>query len=441
MSKPPQKPGLNTPTSRTTNGGPPLTRAATAAKAASSAPIQPAVQTVNSDRVDATRTSPVTIQPGNANTSQLSTYCIIAEMLAAVIKSGKLDTPTKQSVEKVIKVAKEAKVKEEARALSSGEKGKVSAIRDAVLADLVNLHKALDKGIVQVQQSCDVIIENTSKVMKDVEEAKTGTKDLACKVNKVTDAADKIASDNSSYQDALLSKPMMSNRDSADPRILSDMDRKAKQILVDIYDKDENNILTKSLTSIIDKANKAIAIIQDKCKPKDVKVVAALKMRGQAILLTLNSKEAVKWISEPYNEPEFANEFSAEAHIRERTYNLIVPRVPITFDPSESTNLREVEEANSLSYRVIRKARWIKPIERRRPEQTHAYAILSLTSVESANTLIRDGLVICGTKVRPTKQKHKPLQCMKCRRWGHLAVECPSEKDVCGNCGKEHQHM
>jgi len=59
--------------------------------------------------------------------------------------------------------------------------------------------------------------------------------------------------------------------------------------------------------------------------------------------------------------------------------------------------------------------------------------------MDSANTLIRDGLVICGMKVRPTKQKHEPMQCMKCRRWGHLAAECPSEKDTCGNCGEEHR--
>jgi len=296
----------------------------------------------------------------------------------------------------------------------------------------------MESWISHVQASCNTIINNTSKVMKGVEETKSGTKDLACRVDKVSDTADKIALDNSLYRDALLSKPTLTNRDNADPRILSDMDCRAKQILVDIYDKDENNILTKSLTSIIDKANEAIAIIQDDCKPKEVKVITALKTCGQAVLLTLNSKEAVKWLSKPFNESEFANKFSNEAHIRERTYNLIVPRVPTTFKPSVDMNLCKIEEANSLDTKIIRKARWIKPMERRRPEQTHAYAIISLTSTESANIIIRDGLIICGTKVRPTKQKHEPLQCMKCRCWGHLAAECLAEKDVCGNCRKDH---
>ena len=208
---------------------------------------------------------------------------------------------------------------------------------------------------------------------------------------------------------------------------------------MDIYDKDDNYILTKSLTAIIEKANEAIAGIQDASKPKNIKVIAALKTRGKAVLLTLNSKEAVNWIRESSNEIEFANAFSPEAHIRARTYNLIVPRVPITFEPSDDKHLCKVEEVNELDKNTIHKARWIKPLERRRPKQIHAYAIITLFSVDSANTLIRDRLVICGTKIRPVKQKFEPIQCIKCRGWGHLAAECPSEKDICGNCGEEHR--
>jgi len=211
-----------------------------------------------------------------------------------------------------------------------------------------------------------------------------------------------------------------------------------KQILIDIYNKDADNILTKSLTVMIDKANESIVGVTDVNKPKDIKVVAALKMCRQAVLLMLNSKEAVSWIRETYNEVTFANAFSPKAHIRERAFNLIVPRVPITFKPSNDKHLHKIKEANSLNLNVISKARWIKLMERRRPDQTHAYAIITLTSVDNANILIKDRLVICSTKVRPTKQKHKPMQCMKCRRWGHFVAGCPSEKDTFGNCRDEH---
>ena len=314
----------------------------------------------------------------------------------------------------------------------------VSDICTVMWKDLIEIHNSLAERIHKVKEDCGKILSSTTKVLKEVEEAKTDTRDLMSKVNKVTDTADKIASDTNLYRDVLLSKPTLSNRSTTDPRVINDMDRKAKQILVDIYDKDGNNILTKSLTAIIEKANKAISDIQDAKKPKDIKVIAALKTQGQAILLTLNSSKAVKWIREPGTEVIFAEEFSTEVHIRERAYSPIVPRVPVTFEPSNDKHLRKMEEANSLDKNTIRKARWIKLLERRRPEQTHAYAIITLISVDSANILIRDGLVICGTKVRPTKQKHKPMQCMKCRKWGHLAMECPSDKDICSNCGEEH---
>ena len=68
-----------------------------------------------------------------------------------------------------------------------------------------------------------------------------------------------------------------------------------------------------------------------------------------------------------------------------------------------------------------------------------ANSILSLSSADSANLLIRDGLLICGTKVWPKKQKSEPIQCMKCRNWGHFASECPSKVDVCGTCGDAHR--
>jgi len=67
---------------------------------------------------------------------QSNTYHVIAEKLATVIKSSKLDAHTKVNMENVIKIAREAKIKEDTREISGGEQGKVSAICDAVWEDL-----------------------------------------------------------------------------------------------------------------------------------------------------------------------------------------------------------------------------------------------------------------------------------------------------------------
>ena len=61
-----------------------------------------------------------------------------------------------------------------------------------------------------------------------------------------------------------------------------------------------------------------------------------------------------------------------------------------------------------------------------------------VTSVDTANKLIRDGIGICNSYLRPTKQKQEPIQCMKCRRWGHFADKCPEGEDTCGTCGDKH---
>jgi hypothetical protein len=46
---------------------------------------------------------------------------------------------------------------------------------------------------------------------------------------------------------------------------------------------------------------------------------------------------------------------------------------------------------------------------------------------------------ICGTKIFPTKLKQEPIQCMKCRKWGHIVAACLEVSDTCGTCGGEHQ--
>jgi len=224
-----------------------------------------------------------------------------------------------------------------------------------------------------------------------------------------------------------------------DPKVLGDMDRKAKQILLNIYNTEGNNTLAKSLSELKDKANEMLKAMEDNKKPNIVKVEVVMKTRTKALLLTFNSKEVVIWVKDPINKHVFTKGFLKGAHIRERRFNLIVLQVPITFSPAEKEQLHKIEKANGLQKMAIIKARWIKPEERRHSGQTHAYAIISTSSAESANLLIRHGLYIHGARVRQSKQKQEPTQCMKCRQWGHFASECLAMMDTCGTCGQEHR--
>lgn len=441
MSKPPPKGAVGTPTQARQSGGNTrqtraTTAAATANKQAENKSQPKAAASKNTACSSEGADVAVAPQAPKRNDTTSSHLHKIVSMLTQVIREDVLDANAKQHLEEIIIWALEKAGSETGEDI---EQCKVSAIREAIQADLVQMHNALVSHINGVQESMNVTLANTSRILKDAEDTRETAKDLIGKVSKVSETANRLASETSSYRDVLLASPKHANRQNTDPKVLNDMDRKAKQIMVEIFDTEGNNTLAKSLAELVERANKAIETINDADKPKGIKVVSAFKTRSHALLLTLDSKEAVNWLREVSNEIAFTEAFSEGSHIKERAYNLIVPHVPIVFEPKKVELLREVEEANEMGKNSIRRVKWIKPENRRRPDQTHAYAIFSITSVDDANRLIRDGLIINGAKVRPKKQKQEPIQCMRCRLWGHLATECKAEKEACGACGEAHR--
>lgn len=291
----------------------------------------------------------------------------------------------------------------------------VSSLCKGFRADLVKFGENLSVRLNGITSVMNVTLEATEKAAKVTKEIKGSMVDIISKLGKVTNVADKIADTMQSYHNVLTARQTPTHKVNADPKVLGDMDRRVKQLLVDIYGDEGNTTLEKSLMELISKANKVLDRMSDADKPEKVKVEAALKTKKNAVLLMLNSKEAAEWIREVGNEETFADAFSKGAHIRDWEYILVVPRVPLTFKPENQLHLREIKEANSLPTHIICKARWIKLVAHRWTDQTHAHAILTIALVNTANKLIKDGLGICGSQIRPTKQKQEPIQCMKCR--------------------------
>ena len=428
MSKPPNKGGTELPT---------LTKASTN----STYHTRSVTQATESAKPSSRQKSPKATATEKQQENRITTTSIpllqpIVEALNLILDG--VDTPTTiiEGIFKYIRdVEKTGKEERDRREMQ----GEVSALRKAIQKDLGGLHDSLVTQLNGIVSTLNVSLETSEKTLKATEGLKSETSDILNKIGKVTNATDKIASTTQSYRDVLVTRQSPTLKASADPKVLGDIDRRAKQVLVEIFDEEGENTMDKSLTELLTKANEVLDKMVDAEKPEKVKVETVLKARKNAILLTLSSKEAANWIRDPGNEIAFTEAFSKGAHIREREYNIVAPRVPLTFEPGNPAHLREIEEANSLSAHVIRKARWIKPVERRRVGQTHAYAILSITSVDTANKLIKDGLGICNSMVRPQKLKQEPTQCMKCRRWGHFADKCPESDDTCGTCGGKHR--
>lgn len=193
----------------------------------------------------------------------------------------------------------------------------------------------------------------------------------------------------------------------------------------------------KGITELKDKFEVALNSLTPP-PPMGTKIQEINKLRNGGIVIQLSTKEAADWLQDPANEIDFTSKLDDMAYIKDRAYPIVVPRIPLTFDPSNQEHLREIESANGLQPKTIGKARWIKPIYRRHPKQKFTSATLSLTSANKANQLIRDGMYINSVRTYHKRLKYEPKQCMKCRKWGHYTSKCLATLNVCSTCGEDH---
>ena len=136
---------------------------------------------------------------------------------------------------------------------------------------------------------------------------------------------------------------------------------------------------------------------------------------------------------------EILKALNLPANIKNRTFPIIVPFVPITTPIDDVNWIRKIEEENTLLPGAIDSIKWIKPKERRTPEQRFAHTMFHFTTAEAANISLRDGIYIDKEKLHPRKDKREPVRCVCCQIWGHIAKDCKAPKDICGTCGKNHR--
>ncbi|KAG2739589.1 hypothetical protein P692DRAFT_201729436, partial [Suillus brevipes Sb2] len=159
------------------------------------------------------------------------------------------------------------------------------------------------------------------------------------------------------------------------------------------------------------------------------------------ILYELDSAESVLWFNTPAHRGKFATNFGSNATFKDRSFNILVENIPISYNPSSIHANTEVETKGGLTQGSITKARWIKPITRRKPDQRTAHTIITLKSKENANQILRFGISIEGKKVYGRKLLPEPTRCLKCQSYdaSHVAAECTQEHDTCGTCGAQHR--
>src|SRR5258707_9357746 len=323
----------------------------------------------------------------------------IASMIEQITTKHSLPGQVKGALAEVMDFARKAAEMEDSKGLPTVII-LVKTFHKHLRSDLRYLYSTLEAKIMDLQAGQSKLLISAESLNKSSENLQSSTKELEGKVDKVTDATDRIVSTTTSYRDALLAKPANHNKSSANPKVISDLERKDRQVLVGYSSAGDNATLGTSLLVLKDNANQVLANIDDPICPESVKVDNISRTRDGSLLLPFNSKEATPWIKSQDNEDKFLDKFAVGACFRDRSYNILLHWVLTTFDPNNKLHLREVEEANSLPDHSIQKARWIKPTMRRCAGQMRAHAILTLTTADMANQIIRNGVNICGVRAR-----------------------------------------
>jgi hypothetical protein len=195
---------------------------------------------------------------------------------------------------------------------------------------------------------------------------------------------------------------------------------------------------------LVAKANMAVELmgVQAEDRPGGGKIfVGAQRMIKGGVLYLMESVEAARWMRNPDVREAFLKHYGGEVEIREKGFAVILEYVPVGFQPDISATLRSVEQDNRLNDGDISSARYLKELWRRHPGQRTAFVAMTLRTAQSANRILRDGLIIEGRHVRGRKSIQEARHCMKCQgyRGGHVAANCRQIHDTCANCGGMHR--
>lgn len=281
----------------------------------------------------------------------------IVNALEKFLEEYKMPDEAREELSRIARITDKMRVREGKKDIIQVTLGDIRDLRRDLLTDISTSYTILENKMNSLADGQEMLLRATDRISAETAALNASSKELESKVTKVTDATDQIASTTKSYKDALIAQP---HGTTANLKLKDDLERKAKQILVGIH---SDELSGKSLTDIRSKANNIIDELTDvPARPEKVEIVTVTTTRSKALLLQLNSKQAADWLRDPLIETKFIEKLAKDSYFIDRTYSIIVPRTPITFEPENAGHLREIEEVNDLNPNSIKKARWIKPV-------------------------------------------------------------------------------
>ena len=217
---------------------------------------------------------------------------------------------------------------------------------------------------------------------------------------------------------------------------------KRRQVLVD-FKKTESLQLEimdeKTMTRKAGDAIRTIFAVASEPKPVEVKLKSGTLLRNGGLLLELNSDEAANWLKSDEVLTSFLENVGSGASVKNRTYQVIVQFVPVSFDPEDDEHIRAYEEHNNIANGSIAKAEWIKPVKDRKTGQKVATLRVYHRDAESANTILKQGAYVFTKRVVPKRPHKEPIRCLHCHKFGHERRDCKYENAYCGRCSMLHE--
>ncbi|PPR07079.1 hypothetical protein CVT24_010980, partial [Panaeolus cyanescens] len=294
-----------------------------------------------------------------------------------------------------------------------------------------------DEVKTSIREQCDKVIAVTTETNSNVATLASETHQVSSTVRK---SAEEVARTYCMVAAAPATPHSASPHFVQRPQVLNKQEKFDRQIMLKL---NEGNPLLSADLSDEDAAKRVQEALSslDIDNTHDTTLVTASRKspRGDTILLELRLRLTATWLKSDDRLLALATRLGAT--VQDRTYQVMVRRIPLTFDEDirSPDAPGRIAEDNQMNPSEVKSVKWIKPAERRSEDQRTAYAMISLTTPQAANCLIRDGVYLNG------KEWHRPAvrstrdapRCLKCQLYGHLAKDCPNA-EACGTCGAGH---
>jgi hypothetical protein len=291
----------------------------------------------------------------------------------------------------------------------------------------LTVKEAFDSQTTEFTSDMKILVEDAKeKIDRHIKDAEDR---LAEALNKVTTQPQQVKSTASSYASILGTTPPPH----ANPRLAAKEGIKARQFVIEgISNTKFFHLDVFQLKTELNKLLDGLGITAGKVR-------SASKLRNGGTLVELDSDESTAWLMDQENRVKLCRKIGPDVTFKTRTHSIIAFNVPLAINPEDRKHRQEVCEANNLDHDIIPAMRWVKPIDRRTPEQRTAHLILSFSNADAANRAITDGLNICNRRCHIERVKREPTRCLKCQGWNHFAKDCVELDDTCGNCANKHR--